>query len=61
MSTIRDKSSTRQNNIVDVDLNNDNVWLLDKATATVFGPLCDIILCPGHNAGHSLQPHGRRR
>jgi hypothetical protein len=33
------KSPTSQKIIVNVDLNNDNVWLLDKATATVFGAL----------------------
>lgn len=45
--------------IVDVDLNNDNVWLLDKATATVFGALgaCGILPCPGHNAGHFAYSH----
>ncbi|MGB9645420.1 MAG: hypothetical protein WCB44_09915, partial [Stellaceae bacterium] len=43
----------------DVDLNNDNVWLLDKATATVFGALgvCGIIPCPGHNEGHFAYSH----
>jgi hypothetical protein len=45
--------------IVDVDLNNDNVWLLNKATATVFGALgvCGIIGCPGHNAGNFAYSH----
>jgi hypothetical protein len=53
------KSPTSQKIIVDVDLNNDNVWLLDKATATVFGALgvCGIIPCPGHNAGHFAYSH----
>jgi hypothetical protein len=53
------KSPTSQKIIVDVDLNNDNVWLLDKATATVFGALgvCGIIACPGHNAGHFAYSH----
>jgi hypothetical protein len=53
------KSPTAQNAIVDVDLNNDNVWLLNKATATVFGALgvCGIIPCPGHNAGHFAFSH----
>jgi hypothetical protein len=50
---------TSQNTIVNVDLNNDNVWLMDKATATVFGALgvCGIIPCPGHNAGHFAFSH----
>jgi hypothetical protein len=53
------KSTTSQKIIVDVDLNNDNVWLLDKATATVFGALgaCGIIACPGHSAGHFAYSH----
>jgi hypothetical protein len=53
------KSPTSQNAVVDVDLNNDNVWLLNKATATVFGALgvCGIIPCPGHNAGHFAYSH----
>jgi len=53
------KSPTSQNVIVDVDLNNDNVWLIDKATATVFDALgvCGIIPCPGHNAGHFAYSH----
>ena len=57
------KSPTSQNIIVDVDLNNDNIWLIDKATATVFGALgvCGIIPCPGHNAGHFAFGHYDRR
>ena len=53
------KSPTRQNTIVNVDLNNDNVWLMDKATATVFEALgvCGIIPCPGHNTGHFAYSH----
>ena len=53
------KSPTSQKIIVNVDLNNDNVWLLDKATATVFGALgvCGIVPCPGHNAGHFAYSH----
>jgi hypothetical protein len=53
------KSPTSQNAIVNVDLNNDNVWLMDKKTATVFGALgvCGIIPCPGHNAGHFAYSH----
>jgi hypothetical protein len=53
------KSPTSQSVIVDVDLGNDNTWLLDKATATVFGALgvCGILPCPGHNAGHFAYGH----
>jgi hypothetical protein len=40
-------------------LNNDNTWLIDKATATVFGALgaCGILPCPGHNAAHFAYGH----
>jgi len=53
------KSPTSQNIIVDVDLGNDNTWLIDKATATVFSALgvCGILPCPGHNAGHFAFGH----
>jgi hypothetical protein len=44
-------SPTSQNTIVNVDLDNDNVWLLDKTTATVFDALgvCGNIPCPPRN------------
>jgi hypothetical protein len=53
------KSPTSQAIIVDVDLGNDNTWLINKATATVFGALgiCGIVPCPGHNAGHFAYGH----
>jgi hypothetical protein len=53
------KSPTSQSVIVDVDLGNDNTWLIDKATATVFEALgvCGILPCPGHNAGHFAYGH----
>jgi hypothetical protein len=53
------KSPTSQKVIIDVDLGNDNTWLMDKATATVFGALgdCGIAPCPGHNAGHFAFGH----
>lgn len=53
------KSPTSQNVIVDVDLGNDNTWLIDKMTAIVFGALgvCGILPCPGHNAGHFAFGH----
>jgi NHL repeat len=53
------RSPTSQKVLIDVDLNNDNTWLMDKATATVFGALgvCGIIPCPGHNAGHFAYNH----
>jgi len=53
------KSPTSQRIIVDADANNDNVWLIDKATATVFGALgiCGIIPCPGHYVGQFEVSH----
>jgi hypothetical protein len=53
------KSPTSQKVIVDADANNDNVWLIDKATATVFGALgiCGIIPCPGHNVAEFSVSH----
>jgi hypothetical protein len=52
-------SPTSQNVMIDVDLGNDNTWLFDKASATVFGALgiCGIIPCPGHNAGNFAFGH----
>jgi len=45
--------------IIDVDLGNDNTWLIDKATATVLDALgiCGIVPCPGHNAAHFAFGH----
>jgi DNA-binding beta-propeller fold protein YncE len=53
------KSPTSQKIIVDVDLGNDNTWLIDRATSTVLGALgvCGILPCPGHNAGHFAYGH----
>jgi hypothetical protein len=53
------QSPTSQHVIVNVDLGNDNTWLIDKATATVFGALgvCGILPCPGHNGGHFAFGH----
>ena len=53
------KSPTSQRIIVDVDLGNDNTWLIKKATGEVFGALgvCGLAPCPGHNAGHFAFGH----
>jgi hypothetical protein len=53
------RSPTRQRVIVDVDLGNDNTWLINKATGVVFDALgvCGIAPCPGHNAGHFAFGH----
>lgn len=54
IDSLGSKSPTSQHVMVDVDLGNDNTWLFDKLTWTVFGALgvCGILPCPGHNAGH---------
>jgi len=48
-----------RSNVVDVDLGNDNTWLINKATGIVFDALgvCGIAPCPGHNAGHFAFGH----
>jgi NHL repeat len=53
------KSPTSQKDIIDVDLGNDNTWLIDKASGLVFGALgsCGIAPCPGHNAGEFAFGH----
>jgi len=53
------KSPTNQRVIVDVDLGNDNTWLIDKATGITFGALgrCGVGPCPGHNAGEFAFGH----
>jgi hypothetical protein len=52
-------SPTSQSVMVNVDLGNDNTWLIDKLTGKVFGALgvCGILPCPGHNAGHFAYGH----
>lgn len=52
-------SPTSQDVMVNVDLGNDNTWLWNRATWTVFDALgvCGIIPCPGHNAGHFAFGH----
>ncbi len=53
------KSPTSQKDIVDVDLGNDNTWLMDKASGLVLGALgtCGIAPCPGHSAGEFAFGH----
>jgi streptogramin lyase len=52
-------SPTSQKYIVDVDLNNNNSWLLDKASGAAVGAFgrCGFGPCPGHNAGHFAYGH----
>ena len=49
-----DKGPQGQNYIIDVDLGNDNAWVLDRKKGDILGALgaCGIAPCPGHNAGH---------
>jgi streptogramin lyase len=53
------RSPTDQNHMLNVDLGNDNVWVLDKASGHVVGALgdCGVAPCPGHNAGHFAFGH----
>jgi hypothetical protein len=53
------KSPTHQKYIVNVDLQSDNTYLLDKATGealSAFGR-CGFAPCPGHNAGEFAYGH----
>jgi isoaspartyl peptidase/L-asparaginase-like protein (Ntn-hydrolase superfamily) len=45
--------------MINVDLSNDNVWILDKATGGMIGALgrCGISPCPGHGAGEFAFAH----
>lgn len=56
---LANRSPTAQKHILNVDLGNDNVWILDKASGHVVGALadCGIAPCPGHNAGHFAFGH----
>jgi hypothetical protein len=59
IDVLGDESPTSQAYIVDVDLGNDNTWLLDKPTGDMLGAfgVCGIAPCPGHNAGHFAFGH----
>jgi hypothetical protein len=54
-----DKGPQGQNYIIDVDLGNDNAWVLDRKKGDILGALgaCGIAPCPGHNAGHFAFSH----
>lgn len=45
--------------IIDVDLGNDNTWILEKETGTMVGAVgrCGLMPCPGHNAGEFAFGH----
>lgn len=53
------QSPTSQRLIVDVDLGNDNTWILDKGSGTILGAVgrCGIAPCPGHTAGEFAYGH----
>ena len=52
-------SPTNQKYIIDVDLGNDNTWILDRGSGDVVGALgrCGLAPCPGHNAGEFAFGH----
>jgi DNA-binding beta-propeller fold protein YncE len=53
------KSPKSQKYIINVDLANDNVWIVDRKLGNIIGALgvCGIAPCPGHNAGHFSFSH----
>ena len=53
------ESPTSQRYIDIADANNDNVWLMDKATANMFGALgaCGFLPCPGHSPAQFETSH----
>jgi hypothetical protein len=57
--TLATFSPGSQRYIVDVDLGNDNTWLIEKASGTTVGALgrCGQAPCPGHNAGEFAFGH----
>lgn len=57
--TLASTSPTSQKFIVDVDLGNDNTWVIDKASGITVGALgrCGLAPCPGHNAGEFAFGH----
>jgi hypothetical protein len=57
--TLASDSPKKQKFIVDVDLGNDNTWVIDKASGITVGALgrCGLAPCPGHNAGEFAFGH----
>jgi len=53
------KSPTNQKYIIDVDLQSDNGYVLDRSTGEALRALgrCGIAPCPGHNAGEFAYSH----
>ncbi len=56
---LADKAPASQKYIIDVDLANDNAWIVDRKLGNIIGALgaCGIAPCPGHNAGHFSFSH----
>jgi hypothetical protein len=56
---LADKSPTSQRLLINVDLGNDNVWILDKESGAMIGALgrCGLSPCPGHGAGQFAFAH----
>jgi len=54
-----DNSPTDQKYIIDVDLGNDNTWVLRKESGAMIGALgrCGVAPCPGHNPGEFAFSH----
>ncbi|PYY08660.1 MAG: hypothetical protein DMG69_14255 [Acidobacteria bacterium] len=57
--TVASGSPMPQKYVVDVDLGNDNTWIIDKASGITVGALgrCGLAPCPGHNAGEFAFGH----
>jgi DNA-binding beta-propeller fold protein YncE len=57
--TLASTSPTHQKFILDVDLGNDNTWVIDKASGVTVGAVgrCGLAPCPGHNAGEFAFGH----
>jgi hypothetical protein len=56
---LADKAPASQKYIIDVDLANDNAWIVERTHGNIIGALgaCGIAPCPGHNAGHFSFSH----
>jgi hypothetical protein len=53
------KSVTSQRFVIDVDLGNDNVWIVERNSGNIVAALgaCGLAPCPGHNVGHFAFSH----
>ena len=59
MGLFRRTSTTSQRYIVDVDIGNDNSWIIERASGIIVGALgrCGLAPCPGHNTGEFAFGH----